>query len=175
MRFLRRPFALLIPVLALSLTLGGSSMRAQLDGTNRGIDPHDSLSNFEVGGVQVDVRATNAEAARSEGWRRAQILGWRLLWSRTHNRPVEQAPDLPESTLSGLVDRAEARGLLAREPSPTDCRAIDVYLTRDGLALARRLEAQLQQALAPLTQRLPAADQRTLATLLARMLDTPDQ
>jgi len=56
-----------------------------------------------VGGVQVDVRAASGEAARSEGWRRAQILGWRMLWARTHNRPVEQAPDLPESTLSGIV------------------------------------------------------------------------
>ena len=41
MSFLRRPFALLIPVMALSLMLGGSAMRAQLDGTNRGIDPYD--------------------------------------------------------------------------------------------------------------------------------------
>jgi len=71
----------MIPILALSLTLSGSST-AQLDGTDRGIDPYDSASNFEVGGVQVDVRAANGEAARSEGWRRAQILGWRMLWAR---------------------------------------------------------------------------------------------
>ena len=64
MSFLRRPFALLIPVMALSLMLGGSAMRAQLDGTNRGIDPYDSSTNFEIGGVQVDVRAANAQAAR---------------------------------------------------------------------------------------------------------------
>src|SRR5205085_7211079 len=88
--FLRRPLALMIPLLALSLTLSGSST-AQLDGTDRGIDPYDSASNFEVGGVQVDVRAASGEAARSEGWRRAQILGWRILWARTHNRPIEQA------------------------------------------------------------------------------------
>src|SRR5207237_10708624 len=100
--FLRRPLALMIPLLALSLTLSGSSP-AQLDGTDRGIDPYDSASNFEVGGVQVDVRAASGDAARSEGWRRAQILGWRILWARTHNRPIEQAPDLPESTLSGIV------------------------------------------------------------------------
>ena len=41
MKFLRRPFAPLIPLMALSLLLGGSS-QAQLDGTNRGIDPYDS-------------------------------------------------------------------------------------------------------------------------------------
>ena len=102
MRFLRRPFAPLIPVMALTFLLGGSSF-AQLDGTDRGIDPYDSASNFEVGGVQVDVRAGSGEAARTEGWRRAQLLGWRMLWARTHNRPVEQAPDLPESTLSSII------------------------------------------------------------------------
>jgi len=101
-RFLRRPFAPLIPVMALTFLLGGSSF-AQLDGTDRGIDPYDSASNFEVGGVQVDVRAGSGEAARTEGWRRAQLLGWRMLWARTHNRPVEQAPDLPESTLSSII------------------------------------------------------------------------
>lgn len=102
MRFLRRPFAHLIPVMALTFLLGGSSF-AQLDGTDRGIDPLDSSTNFEVSGVQVDVRAASGEAARSEGWRRAQLLGWRMLWARTHNRPVDQAPDLPESTLSSII------------------------------------------------------------------------
>ena len=134
MRFLRRPFALMIPVLALSLTLGGSAMRAQLDGTNRGIDPYDSTTNFEVGGVQVDVRAASGEAARSEGWRRAQILGWRLLWARTHNRPVDQAPDLPESTLSGLVS-----GIVIEQEQIGPTR----YIARLGVMFDRARTGQL--------------------------------
>lgn len=77
---------------------------------------------------------------------------------------------LEKSTMSGLVDRAEARGLLAREPSADDGRAIEVFLTKDGLKLAARLEARLQEALAPMTHRLDAADQRTLRGLLERML-----
>ncbi len=134
MSFLRRPFALLIPVMALSLMLGGSAMRAQLDGTNRGIDPYDSSTNFEIGGVQVDVRAANAEAARSEGWRRAQILGWRMLWARTHNRPVEQAPDLPESTLSGIVS-----GIIIEQEQIGPTR----YIARLGVMFDRARTGQL--------------------------------
>src|SRR5262245_18594032 len=34
---------------------------------------------------------------------------------------------LEKSTMTGLVDRAEKRGLLARAPSPEDGRAIEVF------------------------------------------------
>jgi hypothetical protein len=143
--FVRRPFALLIPVMALSLLLGGSS-QAQLDGTNRGIDPYDSSTNFEIGGVQVDVRAANAEAARSEGWRRAQILGWRLLWARTHNRPVEQAPDLPESTLSGLVS-----GIIIEQEQIGPTR----YIARLGVMFDRARTGQLLGVSGQITRSAP--------------------
>jgi hypothetical protein len=132
-KFLRRSIAPLIPVMALSLLLGGSSS-AQLDGTDRGIDPFDSASNFEVGGVQVDVRAATAEAARTEGWRRAQILGWRMLWARTHNRPVEEAPDLPESTLSGIVS-----GIVIEQEQIGPTR----YIARLGVMFDRARTGQL--------------------------------
>ena len=146
MRFLRRPIALLIPVMALSLMLGGSAMRAQLDGTNRGIDPYDSSSNFEIGGVQVDVRAANAEAARSEGWRRAQILGWRMLWARTHNRPIEQAPDLSESTLSGLVS-----GIVIEQEQIGPTR----YIARLGVMFDRARTGQLLGVSGQVTRSAP--------------------
>ena len=146
MSFLRRPFALLIPVMALSLMLGGSAMRAQLDGTNRGIDPYDSSTNFEIGGVQVDVRAANAQAARSEGWRRAQILGWRLLWARTHNRPVEQAPNLPESTLSGIVS-----GIIIEQEQIGPTR----YIARLGVMFDRARTGQLLGVSGQITRSAP--------------------
>lgn len=146
MRFLRRPIALLIPLFALSLMLGGSAMRAQLDGTNRGIDPFDSSSNFEIGGVQVDVRAANAAAARSEGWRRAQLLGWRMLWARTHNRPVEQAPDLPESTLSGIVS-----GIVIEQEQIGPNR----YIARLGVMFDRARTGQLLGVSGQITRSAP--------------------
>ncbi len=80
---------------------------------------------------------------------------------------------LEKSTMSGLVDRAEKRGLLARAPSAEDGRAIDVFLTRDGAKLAERLYAELQEALSPLTRRLNPADQRRLQDLLEHMLEAP--
>jgi hypothetical protein len=76
---------------------------AQLEGSERGIPPVDSASSFEVTGIEVDVVAENANAARLEGWRRAQSEGWKLLWARTNNRPVSEAPTQPESVLSSIV------------------------------------------------------------------------
>lgn len=77
---------------------------------------------------------------------------------------------LEKSTMTGLVDRAEQRGLLARAPSADDRRAIEVFLTPAGLALADRLYAEVTAALAPRTGTLPAADQRRLQALLERLL-----
>ncbi len=45
---------------------------------------------------------------------------------------------LDKSTVSGLVDRAEKRGLVQRAPSPADGRAVDVFLTAAGTELAER-------------------------------------
>ncbi|WP_217443627.1 MarR family transcriptional regulator [Myxococcus sp. CA051A] len=81
---------------------------------------------------------------------------------------------LEKSTMTGLIDRAEKRGLVARSPSAEDGRAIDVFLTNQGAELVERLYSQVQQALAPLTERLNTADQQRLQALLLRMLDAPD-
>lgn len=101
-----------------------------------------------------------------------RVLG--ILWDR-RPRMAELADrlGLKKSTMTGLIDRAEQRGLVARAPNAEDDRAIDVFLTRKGAALVERLRAQGQQALAPLTERLNASDQRLLADLLWRMLESP--
>jgi DNA-binding MarR family transcriptional regulator len=78
---------------------------------------------------------------------------------------------LERSTLSGLVDRAERRNLLQRAPNRTDGRAVDVLLTAEGARLARRLGAEVQRSLAPMTASLTPAEQRRLRTLLERLLD----
>lgn len=77
---------------------------------------------------------------------------------------------LEKSTMTGLVDRAEKRGLLERAPSPTDGRAVDVFLSPDGAELAERLYAEVGRSLSAMTNELVPADQRRLQALLERML-----
>jgi DNA-binding MarR family transcriptional regulator len=77
---------------------------------------------------------------------------------------------LDKSTVSGLVDRGEKRGLLQRAPSPRDGRGVDVFLAPAGMQLAERGEAEIGRALAPMTGALTPAEARRLAALLDRML-----
>jgi hypothetical protein len=76
---------------------------AQLEGADRGVPPIDSASTFEIGGIEVDVSAENADKAREEGWRQAQQKGWKALWAKTNGRPADQAPGLTDAALNGLV------------------------------------------------------------------------
>jgi hypothetical protein len=94
-----------LPILLALLVaaLAGGAVYAQLEGADRGVPPIDSASTFEVTGVAVDTGGKTAAEAREAGWRQAQLKGWKALWAKTNNRPIGEAPDLPESTLNGMV------------------------------------------------------------------------
>jgi hypothetical protein len=82
---------------------GAGAVYAQLEGADRGVPPVDSASTFEVTGVEVDVTADGPDEAREEGWRQAQLKGWKALWAKTNNRPIGEAPALSESVLNSMV------------------------------------------------------------------------
>ena len=99
-----------------------------------------------------------------------RVLG--ILWDR-RPRMAELADylGLEKQTMSGLIARAERRGLVARAPNEEDGRATDVFLTSDGAQLVKRLRVQGQQALAPIIEQLSASDQQLLQKLLQRMFE----
>ncbi|WP_406145280.1 MarR family winged helix-turn-helix transcriptional regulator [Streptomyces sp. NBC_01012] len=77
---------------------------------------------------------------------------------------------LDKSTLSGLIDRAERRGLLARAANPDDRRVVDVLITDAGRELTARLNQEIREALAPATGRLDPAQRQQLARLIEPVL-----
>jgi hypothetical protein len=81
----------------------GGVLYAQLESTDRGILPFDSSNTLEIGGIHVDVGATDAESARYAGWRIAQRQGFKALWAKMHGAPISQAPNLPDSDLDQIV------------------------------------------------------------------------
>jgi DNA-binding MarR family transcriptional regulator len=81
---------------------------------------------------------------------------------------------LEKSTMTGLVDRAEKRGLLQRAPSASDGRAVDVFLSPVGAELAGRLSTHIAGTLSPMTSKLAPPEQRLLQTLLEQMLSLHD-
>jgi DNA-binding MarR family transcriptional regulator len=78
---------------------------------------------------------------------------------------------LDKSTISGLVDRAEKRGLLQRAPNPADGRATDVFLTAEGIQLAGLGEGKIARSLSPMTGKLTNAETRRLTALLEHVLE----
>jgi hypothetical protein len=101
-KFLDRLLSPVGLILLLSVAAAGV-LYAQLEGGDRGIPPIDSASTYEVTGVEVDVAANSAEAARLEGWREAQGKAWKALWASTNKRPQSDAPKLSESVLNDIV------------------------------------------------------------------------
>jgi DNA-binding MarR family transcriptional regulator len=77
---------------------------------------------------------------------------------------------LEKSTMTGLVDRAQSRGLLHRAPGDGDGRAVDVFLSPAGAELAGHMYTRIEAALSPMTSQLAPAEQRRLQTLLEKML-----
>lgn len=66
------------------------------------------------------------------------------------------------STLTGVLDRLERRGLIERGANPADRRSVLVRLTPDG----RRHAARVGVAFTALEERLPAAEVRRLLAAL---------
>ena len=76
---------------------------------------------------------------------------------------------LDKSSVTGLVDRAAERGLVARTASPVDRRSVRVAITAAGREGAAALEAEIAVLVADLT---PA--QRTRLSVLASRIVAAD-
>ncbi|HET9813593.1 MAG TPA: heavy-metal-associated domain-containing protein [Sphingomicrobium sp.] len=99
---LRRRFAVLLTVMLALAGISGA-LYAQLETGDRGILPIDSSGTLEITGIHVDVGGPDAMSARYSGWRIAQRQGFRALYAKMHHVPISRAPNLPDSTLDGIV------------------------------------------------------------------------
>jgi DNA-binding MarR family transcriptional regulator len=77
--------------------------------------------------------------------------------------------DLDKSSVTGLVDRAEHRGLVERVADPDDGRAVRVRLTKEGRALAARGAEEVGAEVAAATADLADPQRRQLSSLLSRI------
>lgn len=77
---------------------------------------------------------------------------------------------LDKSSISGLVGRAERRGLVARSPSKSDRRAVLVGLTEEGRSLVSQVAARFESEISTMLDRLPRRDREALSRLVSRLL-----
>jgi DNA-binding MarR family transcriptional regulator len=79
--------------------------------------------------------------------------------------------DLSSSTLVGIVDRLEAKGLVRRERSTSDRRQVLISATEEGIALASTSPPPLQDRLAESLDSLPDFERAAIAQALERIVD----
>lgn len=77
---------------------------------------------------------------------------------------------LHPATVVGIVDRLEARGLVARERCTEDRRVVRVDLTEEGRKLVAGAPEVAQGLLVTGLERLPEADLQVISAGLARMV-----
>jgi DNA-binding MarR family transcriptional regulator len=78
---------------------------------------------------------------------------------------------LERSTISGLIDRAAARGLVRRIADPHDGRSVRVMLTESARELVPEITGTIGERMLPLTGRLNSVEQKRLTELLTKALD----
>lgn len=90
---------------------------------------------------------------------------------------LAQCFGVEKAALTGLVDRAERRGLARRAPAPADRRAVHVTPTdtgrRQAAAFHAEVSAALEGLLAPLSEREREQFRRSMTKLLAAPRPAP--
>ncbi|GAA0565399.1 MarR family transcriptional regulator [Paractinoplanes ferrugineus] len=102
------------------------------------------------------------------------LIQTRLLGVLRDRRPTMQELArllaLDKSSVTGLVDRAERRGLVTRVPSPTDRRSSLVELTDRAREMAAQVAADFETDVTALVGLLPPAARAELTALVGRLL-----
>ncbi|MGW5351589.1 MarR family winged helix-turn-helix transcriptional regulator [Streptomyces sp. NPDC004031] len=118
-----------------------------------------------------------AELARVAAEYDLSVIQARLLGILRDRRPgmleLARHLGLDKSSMTGLVSRAEKRGLVRREPSPHDGRAVLVALTPEGRALTDHAATAIAARITALTSPLTQQERALLPALAAKLLPEP--
>jgi MarR family transcriptional regulator, lower aerobic nicotinate degradation pathway regulator len=133
---------------------------------DRALDPVDGLAqlSFVVMGL-LERRAADHDLSLAA----TRLLGVLRDREPTMNE-LARLLGLDKSSVTGLVERAERRGLVERVPSPADRRAVLVRLTGDGRTLVSAAAGLFAADVTTLLGRLPARDRAALSRLVSRLL-----
>lgn len=74
------------------------------------------------------------------------------------------------STIGGVIDRLERRGLVQRNPAPEDRRVRRLTLTADGAALLQQVMPGMQRAQKRMLAPLPAVERAEFMRMLALLV-----
>ena len=82
---------------------------------------------------------------------------------------IGKALGIDRSTLVSIIDMLEKRGLIRREPSPTDRRSHALMLSDEGAGFLRAIRPRLDAHEAEIARNLSAAERAQIIDLLQRL------
>lgn len=117
------------------------------------------------------VERVYAEAAREHGVTPQQgVLMCVLMSGPLGMTELSQTLGLAKSSLTGLVNRTEANGFVARSADPADTRAVTVALTPAGDAVVRDFYDETCRRIDALAEGLSDSERVVLGDLLGRVV-----
>jgi len=101
-----------------------------------------------------------------------QIVCLRQLVKEETSTPSELAKSmhLSPATVTGILDRLDARGMIVRERSNKDRRRVIVALSENGRELATTAPLPLQERFASKLSTLPEENQTVISTILQQIV-----
>ncbi|AQQ71548.1 Nicotinate degradation protein R [Limihaloglobus sulfuriphilus] len=84
---------------------------------------------------------------------------------------LSKSVNLSVSTINGIIDRLEKKGLVARIRDTVDRRKVFVKLTQEGQSLADSAPSLMQESFSDALRKLPELEQAAIAMSLERVVD----
>lgn len=90
-------------------------------------------------------------------------------------RTLARVVSFDTSTIGGVVDRLEARGLLTRNHSPEDRRVRLLHLTAEGEALLADITPSVQRTQERILEPLSAAERKSFMRMMQRVIERHEE
>ncbi|GAA2925238.1 hypothetical protein GCM10020221_21490 [Streptomyces thioluteus] len=125
-----------------------------------GTSPVDEAQQAVAGLFAAYRRLRGREQQRPDGLTGAQLRALDGLADTGHAsaRQLAGYADVTPATMTGMLDALEKKGVISREPSPTDRRAVRVVLTEEGAGVVEAARGQWRERWAGALGDVPAED-----------------
>lgn len=101
----------------------------------------------------------------------ALVLGFLSDEDRITSSELGKRSELDSATMTGILDRLEAAGLIERQGNPADRRSIKIHLTEQGKALAGEAVRIIAEANREFLAILTEQEQEELRSLIRKLRD----
>lgn len=136
---------------------------------------------FETYGLRVllalrrIIRAVDIHSRRLRTQHKVTAPQLLCLYSLVRESPMTlsqltSAVNLSISTVNGIVDRLETKGLAVRRRSEVDRRKVEIELTSEGAELTKNAPSLLQDRFSDALSHLPELEQAAIALSLERVV-----